>query len=146
MKRAALAAIFALAVASAEAGPAPAPNPLQRFTVNDLKAALADAQAHGDTRHAQCWEAAIPIAEQWQIPVKPPSAPGLASLAQLYFDAQALRGQPLVPDSLVTACALTTYDLRIALAEFAALLGVQAIPLPHLPPIVPALPPLLSNR
>jgi hypothetical protein len=118
---------------SAQAGPIA--NAVQQFTVSDLRAALADASAQTppDTRHGKCWAAAIPVAEQWQAPVHLPSAPGAASLAQAFFDAQNGIGKPLLPDAVAEACAETVLDLGMSLAQFAGLLGVQALPLPHLP-------------
>ena len=53
---------------------------LQTFTIEDLQAALADANAQTppDTRHAQCWQAAIDfvknIPESWSRPFEQDSA------------------------------------------------------------------------
>jgi len=102
---------------------------LQQFTVADLQAALADAQAHNDSRHGQCWQAAIPLAQQWQLPIHVPTGAGLAQLAQSWFDTQNALRQPLIPDSLVEACALTTYDLRVTMAQFAGALGATISPI-----------------
>jgi len=123
-------------------GPCPAsggndPSPvasLQQFTVADLQAALADANARTppDTRHGKCWQALIPVAQQWQSPVHAPTAPGLAELAQTFFDAQAALNQPLVPDSVIEACSETVFDLKIDFARLAGLVGVRVVT-PHFP-------------
>ena len=107
---------------------------LQQFTVADLTAALADANARTppDTRHGKCWAALIPVAQAWQSPVHAPTAPGLAELAQTFFDAQAALNQPLVPDSVIEACSETVYDLKIDFAKLAYLVGVRVVA-PHFP-------------
>jgi hypothetical protein len=107
-------------------------DPLRRFTVADIQAAIDDATAHNDARHLPCWQALLPIAQQWQAPIHAPTAPGLAELAQTYFDAQTSLSQPLVPDSVLQACAATVYDLRIDFAKLAGLVGVRLV-LPAIP-------------
>jgi hypothetical protein len=126
--------LAALLSAPALAGPPVAPN-LQTFTVDDLKAALADANAQTppDTRHGQCWEAAIPVVENFQLQLKQglPAGPGLAQLMQKTFNLKSSKSQ--IPDALVQACALTLADLNLTLAQFAGMIGVHAITLPKLP-------------
>jgi len=109
--------------------------PKPSITVDDLKAALADANAQvpPDTRHAQCWAALIPFVENYQAVSILPTRPGLALLAQKTFDLQQAAGKPLIPDAVVTACALTVSDLKLDVAKLAGLLGVQALILPKLP-------------
>jgi hypothetical protein len=116
--------------------PSPIAN-LQQFTVTDLQAALADAQSRTppDTRHGKCWAALIPIAQQFQPPIHPPSAPGAAELIQTFFDAEAAANQPLVPDSALEACSETVFDLQIDFARLVAMVGGQAIP-PIKPPFL----------
>lgn len=108
---------------------------VQAITLDDLKAALADANAQTppDTRHAQCWGALIPFVENYQAASILPTKPGLALLAQKTFDLQQAAGKPLIPDSIVTACALTVSDLKLDVAKLAGFLGIQAIVLPKLP-------------
>lgn len=108
---------------------------LEAFTVADLQAALALAQAQTppDTRHGACWQAAIPVAQAWQLPNILPPSPGLATLVQTYFDDMGLVNKPLIPDSVVEACALTVYDLNTSMAAFALALGVHVIQIPKLP-------------
>ncbi len=115
--------------------PSPAPN-LQAFTLADLKAALADANAQTppDTDHADCWAALIPLVEAG-IANPLPKGAGLAQLAQKYFDFEARAAQPLFPRSVVKACAVVTSDLRITFLRLAALAGVTAVNPIHLPPL-----------
>ena len=74
----------------------------------------------------------IPVAQAWQSPIHPPTAPGLAELAQTFFDAQAALNQPLVPDSVIEACSETVFDLKIDFAKLALLVGVNPVA-PHFP-------------
>lgn len=111
---------------------------IQAFTVGDLQNAidLANAQTPPDTRHGACWQAALPVAQAWQLPAIIPNQLGLATAVQTYFDAQAsLTLAKLLPDSVVTACALTVSDLQISFAQLATALGVSAVALPKLPVI-----------
>lgn len=107
---------------------------VQQFTVSDLQAALADANAQipPDTRHGPCWSALIPVAQQ-SINNPLPTSLGLAQLAQKSFDIQNRLGQPLIPDSVVTACALTVFDLKMDFAKLAGLVGLKALPVLALP-------------
>lgn len=102
----------------------------QTFTLNDLQAALADANAQTppDTRHAQCWSALIPIV-QTGVGNPLPTQLGAAILVQKGFDAQKLVTNGL-PDSVVTGCALTLYDLKTDFLKLAALVGVKIAPIP----------------
>lgn len=111
---------------------------IQAFTVSDIQnaIALANAQTPPDTRHGACWQAVLPVAQAWQLPAIIPSQLGLATAVQTYFDAQAsLTLAKLLPDSVVTACALTVSDLQISFAQLATALGVSAVALPKLPVI-----------
>ncbi len=127
-------ALLALTLLSAPAlaGPQVVPS-LQTFTVDDLKAALADANAQTppDTRHAQCWEAAIPVVENFKLEAVVPPRPGLAQLMQKTFNLKSAKSQ--IPDGLVQACALTIADLNLTLAQFAGMIGIRAVALPKLP-------------
>ena len=93
----------------------------------------ANAQTPPDTRHGQCWEAAIPVVENFQLQLKQglPAGPGLAQLMQKTFNLKSSKSQ--IPDALVQACALTLADLNLTLAQFAGMIGVHAITLPKLP-------------
>lgn len=116
---------------------------LQTFTIEDLQAALADANAQTppDTRHAQCWQAAIDFVKN--IPVPTPGKvlpkPGGAQLLQKWFDTQA-GSKSLLPDSVVQACALTMADLRVDAAKLAVMLGAGVANPIHLPIPIPGLP------
>lgn len=106
-------------------------NPITQLTLDDLNSALADAnsQTPPDTRHAQCWQALIPLAQQWQIQL------GVASAAQKFFDVSANLGKPILPDSVVTACALTVNDMNTSFANIALAIGLKAVAIPKLPGI-----------
>jgi hypothetical protein len=116
---------------------------LQTFTIDDLKVALADANAQKppDTRHAQCWQALIDFIPTIPIPQvgPPPKKLGGALALQKWFDTQA-GSKSLLPDSVVQACALTMADLRVDAAKLAVMVGAGVanpiklpIPLPVLP-------------
>jgi hypothetical protein len=93
----------------------------------------ANAQTPPDTRHAQCWQAAIDFVQNFKPEDKLPQRPGLAQLMQKTFELNAAKSQ--IPDSLVQACALTMADLNLTVAQFARVLGVGVIALPKLPPL-----------
>lgn len=114
---------------SAHAGPLSA---LQKFTVTDLNAAIADATARNDTRHLPCWQALLPWVNGLSVGVHLPTAPGFAELAQSVFDGEASLGKPLVPDAVVTACALTISDLNMTFAQLALAAGAAGVTLPKL--------------
>ncbi len=108
----------------------PLPNPIlqiQAITVADLQNALEDAETHKDERHAKCWRAAVPIAQQWQNPISLPKTVGVASLVQQYFDINSTLNQPLIPDALVEACAETVSDLGTSMLSFASSIGIKSI-------------------
>lgn len=114
---------------------------LKTFTIEDLQAALDDANAQQppDTRHAQCWKALIDFLQNF----KPenaglPKSPGAAQALQKWFDTQA-GTKSLLPDPLMQACALTMADLRIDAARFAAMLGAGVASPIHLPIQLPGL-------
>jgi len=133
MKSLALAAALALVlVFPAAADPI---QHIQQITVADLQNALADANAQTppDTRHAACWSALISFLQNYQAPSLLPNKLGLALLIQKGFDLQQAAGKPLIPDAVITACALTVADLKLDMAKLAGLLGVTAIVLPKLP-------------
>jgi hypothetical protein len=108
---------------------------IQTFTVADLQAALADANAQTppDTRHGQCWAALIPLAQSSAVnPL--PAGLGAAQGIQKVFDDVALFGstQSFWKDTVATACALTELDLGTDLNGLLAKVGVAAIVLPKL--------------
>jgi hypothetical protein len=108
---------------------------LRTFTVEDLQAALDDANAQTppDTRHAQCWQAAVDFVKNFKPEDKLPQRPGLAQLMQKTFELNTAKSQ--IPDALVQACALTMADLEVTAAQFARMVGVGVIALPKLPPL-----------
>lgn len=108
---------------------------VQTITVEDLQNALNDAtsQTPPDERHAQCWAALIPFVQNYNATSILPTSPGLALLAQKTFDLQQTAGKPLIPDNVVTACALTFSDLQLDVAKIAGLLGIHALTIPALP-------------
>jgi hypothetical protein len=114
-----LVAAFSLSVASASAGP------LQKFAIDDVQAAIADAQAHNDTRHLPCWQAILPAVEQVQNAVHPPTHLGVAEGAQTFFDAKGFATSATV-DNIVQACALTVADLKLSFVQFINMIGLNA--------------------
>ena len=114
---------------------------LQTLTIEDLQAALDDANAQQppDTRHAQCWKALIDFLQNFK-PVNAalPKNPGAAQALQKWFNTQA-GTKSLLPDSLVQACALTMADLRVDAAKLAVMLGAGVASPIHLPIQVPGL-------
>lgn len=94
--------------------------------------------ANSDSRHGNCWAALIQFVTGWQNGVGNilPNQLGLATAAQTYFDDQNLLGKPLIPDYVVTNCALTVADLQTSFANLALAVGIKAAPLPSLP-IIP---------
>ena len=119
------------------AAPPPVASPvaaLRTFTVDDLQAALADANAQTppDTRHAQCWQAAIAFVENFKPEEDLPHGLGLAQLIQKTFNLKE-GAKSQLPDALVQACSLTISDLNLTFAQFAGMIGVRAVALPKLP-------------
>lgn len=141
--------------AAATTAPTIVTNPLtavQTFTVSDLQNALALANAQtnlpvgvtqpapynttvtgGDTRHGNCWAALIQFAQGIQANNVLPNQLGLATLQQTIFDDQQLVGRPLLPDYVVTNCALTLNDANMNFLQLTTALGVKAITIPKLP-------------
>lgn len=107
----------------------------QHITVTDLQAALADASAQTppDTRHGACWQALIPFAQSG-VANPLPAGLGLAQLVQKGFDLNTTLGKNLIPDAVVTPCALTVSDLNLDFVKLMAVVGVKItaplIPLP----------------
>lgn len=140
----------------------PVPGNLQTITVDDLKNALADANAQiisepacstlpqatntpcmpapynasvtgGDTRHANCWAALIDFVGQFQAQNILPEHPGLALLQQKIFDDQKLTTKNLIPDYVAHACVDTFNDANKNLADIINALGLKAVTLPAIP-------------
>ena len=143
-----------LGLAMAFASHAFAQNPIvkiQTVTLDDLKNALADANAQtpapgvtqpapynasvtgGDVRHGNCWAALIDFVSKFQAQNVLPAHPGLATLQQKIFDDQQLIGKPLIPDYVIMNCALTFNDAQLNLVQVANWLGLRALPIPKLP-------------
>jgi hypothetical protein len=103
---------------------------VQQFTVTDLQTAIADATTRNDTRHLPCWQALLPISQSLGTTtgLHLPQAPGLATLAQTFFDDKGQINNAAWLDPIATACALTGLDLRMSLAQLMALVGVKALP------------------
>jgi hypothetical protein len=108
-------------------------NSVKTFTVADLQAALADANAQSppDTRHAQCWQALIPIA-QANLVNPLPSGLGAAQAIQKVFDDSKLFGTQPWKDAVAQACALTELDLQTDLNDLLLKVGIAAVSLPKL--------------
>lgn len=125
---------------------------LTTLTIGDLTAALASANAQinlpngvtqpapfnasvtgGDTRHGNCWAALIQFAGGIQAQNLLPSQLGLATLQQTIFNDQQLVGRPLLPDYVVTNCALTLNDANMNFLQIVNALGLKAITLPKIP-------------
>ena len=125
---------------------------VQKFTVADLTNALALANAQtnlpngvtqpppfnatvtgGDTRHGNCWAALIQFANGIQAQNVLPNQAGLATLQQTIFNDQQLVGRPLLPDYVVTNCALTLNDANMNFVQLTTALGVTAVAIPKLP-------------
>ena len=87
----------------------------------------------GDTRHGNCWAALIQFANGIQAQNVLPNQMGLATLQQTIFNDQQLVGRPLLPDYVVTNCALTLNDANMNFVELTTALGVHAITIPKLP-------------
>lgn len=113
----------AFAATPAVAGPL---NLVQKALVDDFTFASNDAKARGDTRHGQCWDAVLTFVQSDQFPSIPQVHPGVASAAQAFFDLQGIASKPLLPDPVVTGCALTVFDLRASFVNLAARLGIAA--------------------
>lgn len=140
---------------------APVAGNLQTITLDDLKNALADANAQiisepacstlpqatntpcmpapynasvtgGDTRHANCWAALIDFVGQFQAQNILPAHPGLALLQQKIFDDQKLTTKNLIPDYVAHACVDTFNDANKNLADIVNALGLKAIALPKI--------------
>lgn len=125
---------------------------VQKLTVADLTSALNLANSQttlpvgvtqpapynatvtgGDTRHGNCWAALIQFANGIQAQNILPGNLGLATLQQTIFDDQQLVGRPLLPDYVVTNCALTLNDANMNFIQLTTALGVKAIALPKIP-------------
>jgi len=64
---------------------------LARFTVDDLTAALADAQAHGDQAGVNCWATLLGVVQSGVV-VRPPTVKGIASAIQVKRDLMGASG------------------------------------------------------
>jgi hypothetical protein len=125
---------------------------LTTLTINDLQSALASANAQtnlpngvvqpppfdstvtgGDTRHGNCWAALIRFASGIKTQQLLPSQMGLATLQQTIFNDQQLVGRPLLPDYVVTNCALTLNDANMNFVQIINALGLTAIAIPKIP-------------
>jgi len=107
---------------------------VQNFSIADVQAAIADAQARNDTRHLPCWQAILPVVQSVGTPTAAlhlPTAPGLAELAQTYFDDKAglTSGSNNILDPIATGCALTLLDLQMGVNQLAVAIGLKLIPL-----------------
>ena len=122
---------------SPTSAPTPAPS-LQVITVADLQnaIALAAAQVPPDTRHGQCWNALLPIAQNFQTSTILPNQPGLATLVQTYFDDKNLvtNGSPAL-DAVAIGCALTVLDLKVGFVQLLSAVGATALVVPKMPVI-----------
>jgi len=128
------------------------PGNLTTLTIADLTSALASANAQtnlpngvtqpapfnatvtgGDTRHGNCWAALIQFAQGIKAQQLLPSQMGLATLQQTIFNDQQLVGRPLLPDYVVTNCALTLNDANMNFIQIVNALGLKAITMPKIP-------------
>ena len=87
----------------------------------------------GDTRHGNCWAALIKFADGIQVQNILPNKLGIATLQQTIFNDQQLVGRPLLPEYVVTNCALTLNDANMNFLQIVNALGLKAITLPKIP-------------
>lgn len=136
---------------------------LQTITVDDLKNALADANAQtsvlptcvagqpdpasgcmpspydatvtagSDTRHGNCWAVLIQFATAFKASQLLPDHPGLALLQQKIFDAKSMTTKNLIPDYVAHQCVDTFNDAGKNLIDITNALGLKAITLPAIP-------------
>lgn len=177
VKIAMLCALLVLSVSTAYAKGLSLPNPLtpftppkaavagnlQTITVDDLKNALADANAQtsvlptcvagqpdpasgcmpspydatvtagSDTRHGNCWAVLIQFATAFKASQLLPDHPGLALLQQKIFDAKSITTKNLIPDYVAHQCVDTFNDANKNLADIISKLGLKAVTLPAIP-------------
>jgi hypothetical protein len=93
------------------------------FAADDLKAALADADAHGYTLAAACWGALIPLVEGLGARAEVGAIVGGFSAFQRARDIRRAAGRG-VPDELAARCAPLVLDAEATIAR----LGVIAAP------------------
>lgn len=104
---------------------------IQTFTVNDLQAALADAQAQTppDTTAANCYQALIPIVQS-SVANPLPAGPGAFQAIQKIRDAKALLANLQSPTgplaALNTACAPLILDAQNTLIQLGVTTGAVA--------------------
>lgn len=169
-----VAAILALAIAAPAYAKLPnpltpftAPNAavagnLQTITVDDLKNALADANAQvsplptcvagqpdpaggcmpipydatvtagSDTRHGNCWAVLVQFASAFKASQLLPEHPGLALLQQKIFDAKSSISKNLIPDYVAHQCVDTFNDANKNLADIINALGIKALAIPKI--------------
>lgn len=141
----------------------PVPGNLQTITIDDLKNALADANAQttalpqcvagqpdpasgcmpapydstvtagSDTRHGNCWAVLIQFATAFKANQLLPDHPGLALLQQKIFDAKNMTTKNLIPDYVAHQCVDTFNDANKNLADIITKLGLKAVTLPAIP-------------
>lgn len=133
---------------------APDTNPLatlQTFTVTDLQAALADAQAHNDTVAATCYAALIPAVQS--VPSLLPTATPKGGFSAFQAARDAVSGvQTTLPNgirALNVPCAPLLVDATQTIVGIAAKVGITAagasVGIPSLPiPILGATAPNAS--
>lgn len=109
--------------ASGSASPATS---LGLFTVNDLQAALADAQANNDPIASACYSALIPLVQAQNAPVLPKSL-GAIQLFQRARDLQRAGSDQSARDKVTLACGPLVLDTQNTALLLAARVGI-AIP------------------
>ncbi len=100
-------------------------DPLQAvaaFALTDLRAALADAQAHGDALAAPCWTALIALVERAGTSHADAPVAGGFSAFQRARNLTAVSGRGM-PDALRVACAPVVLDTQATVARLAAIGG-----------------------
>lgn len=135
---------------------------LQTITVDDLKNALADANAQAttlptcvagqpdpaggcmpapydatvtagsDTRHGNCWAVLIQFVTAFKASQLLPEHPGLALLQQKIFDAKSAVSKNLIPDYVAHQCVDTFNDANKNLADIINALGIKALAIPKI--------------
>ncbi len=119
---------------------------LQQFSIADLTAALADAQANNDIVTTPCWQALLTAAQAQQT-AAPALPAGVFSAIQTARDLKTKAAAALAPNGplaqLNVACAPLLMDANATLAAFGiatgVVVGTGGIALPALPGFLPLL-------
>lgn len=115
--------------------PAPINDPftaLRQFTIDDLNAALADAQANNDLIAAGCWQALIPLVQN-NAANPLPSKPGAALAFQKARNFKR-KVQAGIPEAVTAACAPLILDAQQTILGIGAAVGLRIVNPLHIGP------------